>query len=89
MQRLTQAATIIGLMVVGVMVATNVNVPIALTFGPADKPLLDVINGIMPKILPLTFSWVTYKLMKKGVDATWILLGIIGICVVGAAFGIF
>ena len=89
MQRLTQAATIIGLMVVGVMVATNVNVPIALTFGPANKPLLDVINGIMPKILPLTFSWVTYKLMKKGVDATWILLGIIGICVVGAAFGIF
>ena len=89
MQCISQAATIIGLMVVGVMVATNVNVPIALTFGPANKPLIDVINGIMPKILPLTFSWITYKLMKKGVSATWIMLGIIVICLLGALVGIF
>ena len=89
MQRITRAATIIGLMVVGVMVATNVKVPIALTFGPANKPLLDVINGIMPGILPLILTWVTYRLMKKGVSATKIMLGIIGICLLGALVGIF
>ena len=42
----------------------------------------------MPKILPLTFSWITYKLMKKGVSATWIMLGIIVICLLGALVGI-
>ncbi len=89
MQRISQAATIIGLMVVGVMTATNVSVPLALTFGPAAKDLASVLDGIMPKLLPLCLTWGTYKMMKKGVSATKIMLGIIIVCVLLAAIGVF
>jgi len=91
MQRITQAATIIGLMVVGVMTATNVNVPIALTVGQGEavKSVATILDGIMPKLLPLCLTWGTYKLMKKGASATKIMLGIIVACVLLAAVGVF
>lgn len=91
LQRFTEAATIIGLMVVGVMTATNVKVPLAVTIGQGEavKNLSDILNGIMPNLLPLVLTWLVYKLMKKGVSTTKILFGIIIISIVCAFFGIF
>ena len=91
MQRITEAATIIGLIVVGVMTATMISVPLTVSIGQGDaaKSLTDILNSIMPNLLPLVFTWITYKLMKKGTSATKILLGIIVICVICAFIGIF
>ncbi len=91
MQRITQAATIVGLMAVGVMVATNVEIPLALTIGQGEsaKSVLTILDGIMPKFLPLCLTWGTYRLVKKGVSATKIMLWIIVICVVLAGIGVF
>lgn len=51
--------------------------------------IMDVLNAIMPDILPLGIFVLVYWLLKKGTKATTILLGIIVVSIVGSAVGIF
>lgn len=39
-------------------------------------------------MLPLAATFIVYKLLKKGVKAYWIMLGIIAVGIVGKFFGI-
>lgn len=50
---------------------------------------MDVLNAIMPDILPLGIFVLVYWLLKKGTKATTILFGIIVVSIVGSAAGIF
>lgn len=90
-KRITEGASIVGLMVVGVMTATNVEVPLELSIGQGDaaKSLTDILNGIMPNLIPLLLVWGIYMLTKKGVSATKLMLGIIVGCVALAYMGVF
>lgn len=90
MQRVTSVATIIGLIVVGVMTATMVKVPLIVEVGVpgATKPLMDIFNSFMPNLLPLIFTLTSFFLIKKGVSATKILFGVIIISVLAALAGI-
>ena len=51
--------------------------------------LIDVINGIMPKMLSLFTTLGIYRLLKKGTKPNTILLGIIVVSVLLTAIGIF
>lgn len=90
-QRVTEAASIVGLMVVGVMTATNVTAPINISIGQGEaaQPLTEILDGIMPNLLPLLLVWVVFMLMRRGVSATKLLLGIIAGCVALAYAGVF
>lgn len=88
--KIFKGAAVLGLLVIGAMVASMVNVNLALTIGSGDSAIAinDVINGIMPKMLSLLVTLFIYRLIKKGVRVNVILLGIIVLSIVAVFFGI-
>lgn len=90
MQRLTQGFTIVGLMVLGVMVATMVNIPLVGTIGQGSQKMSiqQILDGIMPNLLPLLSLLLVSKFMKKGKSATTVLFVIIIISIILAYFGV-
>lgn len=90
MQRLSEAAGIVSLMVVGVMTATMVSFSLKLVLGGEGG--LDVqaavFDSIMPNILPLAIVLLTMSLLKKKVNPVLILLGFFVLGIVGSVLGI-
>ena len=78
MDKIMAVATIIGLSVVGGMVATmlNITTPLQWNISGAEIVVQDILDQILPKMLPLAFTFLIYKLMKK-VSITWLTVGII------------
>lgn len=87
LSKVFKAASILGLMVIGAMVATNVDVPIDVTYNKVK--LIDTINGVFPQLLPLAVTGGIFWLLKKDVKIMYILIVIIGISILGAGIGIF
>lgn len=88
----TRAATILGVFVVGALVASIGGVKVGLVFPTSDISALyldDIIGTIMPRLLPLLITFLLYWLIKK---MNWttvkciILLIVIGVA--GAASGV-
>lgn len=84
----TRAASILGIFVVGSLIAAygSTTVRIILT-----DPVVDVqglLNGILPKMIPLAITLMLFALIRKGWSPTKciLLLIVIGLC--GTAFGI-
>lgn len=90
MDKLSFGASVLGLSVVGAMVATMVslNMPLQIGSGSDAASLQDIFDGIVPQILPLLFTLFIFLLDKKGVKAQWILLLIAGIGIFGAWSGL-
>ncbi len=88
---LTEAASILGLTVVGFLIPTTVSIALGVTFSFGDV-VLDVQTGILdsifPSLLSILATWIVYTLIKKKVNLTYIILGIILIGFIGAATGI-
>ena len=91
MQVAAKAASILGLIMVGAMTATTVNVPLAWTLGSGDTAVVigDLLDGIYPGILSIAIVMVCMWLTKKGVRPLQIILGIIAIARLGAFLGVF
>lgn len=87
MDKIFKGAAILGLMVIGAMVATSINVPLNVTYN--EVKLVDTLNGIIPNILPLCVAGFVFFLLKKDVKVTYILAGIILFGIAGAALQIF
>lgn len=88
---LTDAASILGLMVAGSLIFSSVKITTPLTFAYGDISLViqtGVLDAIFPNLLGLLTAVVVYRLIKKGVKLNWIILGIVVISCVCAAFGI-
>ncbi len=90
MDKLSYGASILGLSVVGAMVATMVtlNMPLTIGSGSDATSLQDIFDGIVPQILPLLFTLFIFLLDRKGLKAHWILLMIAGIGIFGAWSGL-
>lgn len=90
MQKVFLGASIIGLLVIGAMSASMVSVSLKLAIGSGDSAILinDVLDGIMPKLLPLCATLLLYKLIRKGYKVNTLLLGIIVVSIVLCFFGI-
>lgn len=87
MDKIFKGAGILGLMVIGGMVATNVSVPLTVAYD--DVKILDTINGVMPNLLPLCFTGLIFYFLKKDIKVTYILAGIILFGILGAAISMF
>lgn len=77
-QKVSRAASILGLTVVGALVATfiNLNLDVTITAGEIFFNLQhDVIDSIMPAFLPLLYTFFGYWLLKKG-KSPLLLIGI-------------
>lgn len=90
MQKVFFGASIIGLLVLGAMTASMVSLNLTLAIGEGESAILinDVINGIMPKMLPLLVTLLIYQLIRKGWKVNTLLVAIIVVSIVCCFFGI-
>lgn len=88
--KLTEAAKVLAMVVIGGMIPQIVRFPLSLTWemGGGTFVLADVLNGIMPNLLPLLLSLFVYKLLMKGTKVNYIIFGLLGFGIVMTLIGI-
>ena len=76
MDKLTSGAAIVGLMVVGAMPALlmSISTPLEVASG---VPLQSALDKILPQIIPLGITFITYYLLSRQVKTTYLLLGLL------------
>ena len=87
----TECASILGLFVVGGMIPSVVAMSTGLKFKYGEVALniqTDVLDAIFPCMLPALLTFVVYRLLKKGVKMTYIIIGLLILGCIGAATGI-
>ncbi|WP_250674576.1 PTS system mannose/fructose/sorbose family transporter subunit IID [Paraclostridium ghonii] len=87
----TRAATILGMIVVGALIASyvNINIVTEIPIGETTLKVQEILDGIMPKILPLGLTFGMYGLVKKNVSPLINILIMVAIGILGAYIGIF
>lgn len=87
---LTDCAKVLGLVVVGAMIASMVSLstPLVVQIGQTAIEVQTIFDSILTGILPLGFTYAIYGLLKKGVKTTMILWGIIIVGIIGSVLGI-
>lgn len=78
MDKVMYVCSIVGLMVIGAMIASMIGVTTPLKFGKAFV-LQDVLDNLMPQLLPISLTFLMYWLLQKKVKTGWMLT----ICIVG------
>jgi len=87
----SHAASIVGLTVVGGLIASyiSLSIPLVVKAGQAEVAIqTDVLDKIMPNMLPLGYTFLLYFLLKKGISPTKLIGLTILIGIVGKYFGI-
>lgn len=85
----TRAASILGIFVVGGLIATYGSTSLRLYVGDPAINIQGLLDGILPKLLPLLITLGIYVLIKKGWTPVKCILLILVVGIVGCAFGIF
>ena len=85
------AGGIVGAIMVGTLVASNVKIKIALEpiINGATISVQGILDSVMPGILSLILWWIVFKWIRKGITPTKMIFIIIGSCLVLAFFGVF
>lgn len=91
MARITHAAGVLGMTVIGAMIAAQVALSTSMVFniGGSEIVLQDLFDAIFPGILPLAATFICVALYKRGVKTIWIILGIFAVCIIGTGLGVF
>lgn len=86
-----EACGILGAIMVGTLIATNVKINIGLTpvINGAKISVQEILDSVMPGILSLLLWWITFKGVRKGISPTKLIFMIIGVCLILAFFGVF
>ncbi|EGO65937.1 PTS mannose transporter subunit IID [Acetonema longum] len=96
LQKLTEGAAILGLFVLGALVCkwTSVNIPLVVsTITMQDGQVVtttvqDILDQLMPGLIPLIMTFICMDLLKKKVNAIWVIFGLFAIGIVGYGLGI-
>lgn len=91
-KQLSKLASIVGLTVLGALIASYVSMstPLVINAGKVSIKLQeDVLDKIMPNMIPLAFTFLVYWLLKKGLKPSYIFGIIIVFGIVTKYFGIF
>ncbi|EPL6453012.1 MULTISPECIES: PTS mannose transporter subunit IID [Providencia] len=93
LQKLTEGASILGLFVMGALVNkwTHVNIPLEVsriknqTTGVEDITTVQMIlDQLMPGLVPLLLTFGCMWLLRRKVNALWIIIGFFGLGILGA-----
>ncbi|MFV0381052.1 MAG: PTS system mannose/fructose/sorbose family transporter subunit IID [Breznakia sp.] len=88
---LTEAASVLGLVVVGGLISgvVNINVPLTFTSGEVTQEIQPLIDQVMPSMLPVIFTFICYQLLaKKNVSMSKLIIVVIVFAMVAAFFGV-
>lgn len=88
--RLKEAATMVGLVVVGALVASllNIGIPLTYTSGDAETSVQSAVDQVLPAALPLAATLLVFWLIRRRISATWVLLIVTVLGLVGGYFGV-
>ena len=89
--RLTESASILGLVVIGGLLASfiKVNIPYVFKYGEVKTSIMDTLNMIMPQLLPLVFTFFAYWILgKKKMTTVKLVFMLIAISIIGSAIGL-
>lgn len=88
MDKITLAASVLGLMVIGGMTASMVNFTLPFQIGSGDTAVTvqSILDSILPNMLPLSLTLLVYYLFGKGVKSTTIIIGLILFGIILALF---
>ena len=97
MRYLTEGSSVLGLLVMGALVAkwTTVNMPLVLSSytnsagEQVTTTVQTILDSLMPGVVPLLMTFACMALLKKGVNPLVIILGLFVIGIVGYAIGLF
>lgn len=97
MRFLTEGSSVLGLLVMGALVAkwTTVNMPLVLSSytNSADEQVTTtvqtILDSLMPGIVPLLMTFACMWLLRKNVNPLIIILGLFALGIVGYAIGLF
>ena len=90
-ESISRAASILGLTVVGGLIASFVNLttPIVIQTKGSEVVLQELLDGqVMPKLLPLVYTLLMYRLMKKDLSPVKLILITVIVGIVGHLIGI-
>jgi fructose PTS system EIID component len=90
-QKLTEGASILGLFVMGALVSkwTTINIPVVVSRIKDDsgkvvvKTVQDVLDSILPGLLPLALTLLVAQMLRKGANPLLIIMGIFSIGILG------
>lgn len=90
LHRIMEGAVIAGLMGVGGLVGTwlNVKTPLKYVYDKFEFPIQNMFDNIMPKLLPLLLTLAVYWAVRKGTKTTVIMLVLTVVGIVLGALGI-
>lgn len=88
---ITEAASILGLVVVGALISSVVKVetPLAFQTGEVVQEIQPLLDGVLPSMIPVILTFISYRLLtKRNVSMTKLILIFLVIAMVAAFFGI-
>ncbi|WP_158734562.1 PTS system mannose/fructose/sorbose family transporter subunit IID [Alteribacillus sp. YIM 98480] len=90
-ERLSFSASVLGLIVIGAMTGTLIDLTTPLEFNMegAEVSIQETLDEILPKLLPLSLTLFMLYLLKRNVKVNYIMLSIIVVGVLTSALGIF
>lgn len=90
MEKLTYGASIMGLMVIGAMTASLIDITIPISFGAgaAKTQIQNVINDIMPALLPMISFSIVYWLLGRKTKPLTIIAGMTVVGILGSWIGL-
>ncbi len=96
LQKLTEGASILGLFVMGALVSkwTTVNIPVVVSKITQQNgevvttTVQNILDQLMPGLVPLILTFICMSLLKRKVNAIWIIFGLFALGILGYAAGI-
>ena len=96
LQKLTEGASILGLFVMGALVNkwTSVNIPVVVSQITNAKgevvttTVQTILDQLMPGLVPLLMTFACMALLKRKVNAIWIIFGLFAVGIICYALGI-
>jgi mannose/fructose/N-acetylgalactosamine-specific phosphotransferase system component IID len=98
LERVTESARVLGLIVVGSMVCTMVRLSTPLKFALGEAAadgkqqfatVQSIFDSMLPSLLPLCVVLICYQCLKKKINSGWVMLGIFVVGILGKVIGIF
>ena len=84
----TRAASILGIFVVGALIANYGSTTLRLIVGETQINIQGLLDGVLPKLIPLLITLGIYALIKKGWTPVRCIVLILVVGILGCAFGI-
>ncbi|SEN72929.1 PTS system, mannose-specific IID component [Amphibacillus marinus] len=90
MDTVMNVVTIVGLLVVGSLVGSllNINTPLVFEVSGAEVVIQEILDSILPNMLPLAFVFLLFRLIRKEISVTKLTLATLVVGVVLSIIGI-